>query len=130
MPRYRSYEYLAFPHDVSEKSMEVVKSHRHMKFWQMKGRRWAQRWLGEYTPPEDTTGTSPNGTCQVQVVRSSSRWSHGIETEHSIQNACTSSASMFSSYCSKVLTSTRLRHRNDSAGQALHLYRFVILYLS
>nr|CAG8433336.1 7954_t:CDS:10 [Entrophospora candida] len=27
------------------------------------------------------------GTCSVQICRSSSIWSHGIETEHSIQNA-------------------------------------------
>lgn len=83
-----SYEYLAFPHDVSDASLEVVKHHRHLKFWSLKGRRWIQRWLGEYMPPEDTTGLNPTGTCDVQVVRSSSRWSHGIETEHSIQNAC------------------------------------------
>lgn len=27
------------------------------------------------------------GTCSVQVVRSVSRWSHDVPTEHSIQNA-------------------------------------------
>jgi hypothetical protein len=30
----------------------------------------------------------PHGTCRVQVVRSVSDWSHGVLTEHSIQNAC------------------------------------------
>lgn len=30
----------------------------------------------------------PNGSCTVQAVRSVSDWSHGVLTEHSIQNAC------------------------------------------
>lgn len=30
----------------------------------------------------------PNGTCRVQAIRSVSDWSHGVLTEHSIQNAC------------------------------------------
>ncbi|KAI0295612.1 phospholipase D/nuclease [Multifurca ochricompacta] len=30
---------------------------------------------------------APHGTCRVQVVRSVSDWSHGVLTEHSIQNA-------------------------------------------
>ena len=85
---FRKYGYLTFPHDVSRTSMEAVKHHRHFAFWQMKGIRWVQRWLGEYKPPENTSDDSPTGTCEVQVVRSSSRWSHGIQTEHSIQNAC------------------------------------------
>lgn len=85
---FRKYGYLTFPHDVSRTSMEAVKQHRHFAFWQMKGIRWVQRWLGEYKPPENTSDDSPTGTCEVQVVRSSSRWSHGIQTEHSIQNAC------------------------------------------
>lgn len=32
----------------------------------------------------------PHGNCRVQVVRSVSDWSHGVLTEHSIQNACRS----------------------------------------
>ena len=28
------------------------------------------------------------GSCRVQVVRSVSDWSHGVLTEHSIQDAC------------------------------------------
>ena len=31
----------------------------------------------------------PTGSCRVQAVRSVSDWSHGVLTEHSIQNACT-----------------------------------------
>ncbi|KAF8305767.1 phospholipase D/nuclease [Clavulina sp. PMI_390] len=81
------YDYLAFPHDISESSAEAIKLHRHFEFWQMKGLHWIQRWFGKYTPPDDLDDESPNGTCHVQVVRSSSKWSHGIETEHSIQNA-------------------------------------------
>lgn len=33
--------------------------------------------------------TAPFGSCRVQAVRSVSDWSHGVLTEHSIQNACT-----------------------------------------
>jgi phospholipase D1/2 len=32
----------------------------------------------------------PAGSCRVQAVRSVSDWSHGVLTEHSIQNACES----------------------------------------
>lgn len=54
------------------------------------GRRFRQRFHLEegeevdapYTPP-------PHGSCRVQAVRSVSDWSHGVLTEHSIQNACT-----------------------------------------
>lgn len=33
-------------------------------------------------------GRKPWGTCRAQAVRSVSDWSHGVLTEHSIQNAC------------------------------------------
>ena len=56
------------------------------------GRRFRQRFhLQEGEPYDDDTEAyqpPPHGTCRVQVVRSVSDWSHGVLTEHSIQNAC------------------------------------------
>ena len=58
------------------------------------GRRFRQRFhrrLNDWFPEEDEDPAAyqrpPNGTCRVQAVRSVSDWSHGVLTEHSIQNA-------------------------------------------
>ena len=56
------------------------------------GRRFKQRFhLDDSEEAEydtDTYPPHPSGSCHVQVVRSVSDWSHGVLTEHSIQNAC------------------------------------------
>jgi phospholipase D1/2 len=53
------------------------------------GKRWRDRF---HLPPGQVPGPgfteSPHGPCRVQVVRSVCDWSHGVLTEHSIQNAC------------------------------------------
>lgn len=51
------------------------------------GHKYKQRWHGA-TDPDPDYPTTRNGMCNVQVVRSVSDWSHGVLTEHSIQNAC------------------------------------------
>ena len=62
--------------------------HPHREHWHQIGRKFKQRFhfsdddeLEQYPP-------HPAGSCRVQAVRSVSDWSHGVLTEHSIQNAC------------------------------------------
>ena len=62
--------------------------HPRREAWLEMGRQYKQRWFGEDAPPDDEEGFPPKGTCRVQAVRSVSDWSHGVLTEHSIQNAC------------------------------------------
>ena len=56
------------------------------------GRRFRQRF--HFSEGEDDGADQevyprhPMGSCRVQCVRSVSDWSHGVLTEHSIQNAC------------------------------------------
>lgn len=55
------------------------------------GRQFKQRFIvGEDDDVEPGYSEAPHGSCRVQVVRSVSDWSHGVLTEHSIQNACES----------------------------------------
>ena len=55
------------------------------------GRKYKQRWIGSDTETtDDYVYPRLKGSCKVQVVRSVSDWSHGVLTEHSIQNACMS----------------------------------------
>jgi phospholipase D1/2 len=55
------------------------------------GRRFKQRFhVDEGERIEPGYSVPPHGSCRVQVVRSVSDWSHGVLTEHSIQNACES----------------------------------------
>ena len=70
---------------------EAVARHPHRERWQDMGKRYRQYW---HRAPEDEEPEPPYqppnpSTCNVQVVRSVSDWSHGVLTEHSIQNACT-----------------------------------------
>ena len=58
--------------------------HPHLQQWAGLGKKYAQCWHG----PNSGAHTRKPGTCQVQVVRSVCDWSHGVLTEHSIQNAC------------------------------------------
>jgi phospholipase D1/2 len=68
------------------------------------GYQYKQRWHGNWdTPdqPEQRSGGRHSGygqpegrpglklkSCRAQVIRSVSDWSHGVLTEHSIQDAC------------------------------------------
>jgi phospholipase D1/2 len=57
--------------------------------WNSMGRRFRQRFFMEQQEQlEQGYGRAPHGSCRVQAVRSVSDWSHGVLTEHSIQNAC------------------------------------------
>lgn len=77
--------------------------HPHREAWLARGRAFKQRWHGEDAPPDDEEGYSPHGSCRVQVVRSVSDWSHGVLTEHSIQNACEKSSQIHSSWDDLIL---------------------------
>jgi phospholipase D1/2 len=60
-----------------------------MGTWMDMGDRFKERFhLPAQEVPEPEYTTAPHGTCRVQVVRSVCDWSHGVLTEHSIQNAC------------------------------------------
>ncbi|KAG2144421.1 uncharacterized protein EDB93DRAFT_1153427 [Suillus bovinus] len=82
------FDWLALPHNVALSPNEAVVRHPHREKWHQMGRRFRQRFHLEkddeveppYTPP-------PHGVCRVQAVRSVCDWSHGVLTEHSIQNA-------------------------------------------
>ncbi|KAH7886577.1 hypothetical protein F5I97DRAFT_1807371 [Phlebopus sp. FC_14] len=82
------FDWLALPHDVSVAPNEAIARHPHRQKWHEMGRHFRQRFHlsdGDYVEPP--YAPSPHGTCRVQVVRSVSDWSHGVLTEHSIQNA-------------------------------------------
>jgi len=82
------FEWLALPHNVNISPNEAVVRHPHREHWHRIGHRFKQRFHLEedeiveppYTPP-------PHGSCRVQAVRSVCDWSHGVLTEHSVQNA-------------------------------------------
>ena len=63
--------------------------HPHLRRWGAIGHKYKQRWHG-HNKNEPGYAITKNGTCNVQVVRSVSDWSHGVLTEASIQNACRS----------------------------------------
>ncbi|KAH9971878.1 hypothetical protein BGW80DRAFT_1318971 [Lactifluus volemus] len=88
------YDWLALPHDVVAAPNEAVVRHPHREQWHRIGRHFKQRFHslcrdrgGENDPDYTFYSRPPYGTCRVQVVRSVSDWSHGVLTEHSIQNA-------------------------------------------
>ncbi|KAJ7127892.1 hypothetical protein C8R44DRAFT_100509 [Mycena epipterygia] len=82
--------WLALPHNVEAGPNEAVVRHPHREAWHKMGHAYKQRWLGydddeaaaePHYAPRQTPGM------RVQAVRSVSDWSHGVLTEHSIQNA-------------------------------------------
>jgi phospholipase D1/2 len=86
------YEWLALPHDVAVAPNEAIARHPHREHWQQIGRHFKQRFHRpqedrEHDPEDGHYSRAPHGTCRVQVVRSVCDWSHGVLTEHSIQNA-------------------------------------------
>ena len=67
--------------------------------WHKMGRKFRERFhLPEGEENEDPVRypPKPQGSCRVQVVRSVSDWSHGVLTEHSVQNACKENAPLSS----------------------------------
>lgn len=86
------FDWLALPHNVDASPNEAIARHPHREQWHQMGRHFKQRYHRlqgdrEYEPGDEHYSTAPHGTCRVQVVRSVSDWSHGVLTEHSIQNA-------------------------------------------
>ncbi|KAF9002203.1 phospholipase D [Cyathus striatus] len=89
------YEWLALPHNVEDNNApnEAVVRHPHREEWRKRGHKYKERWLGglglnnnDGEDERDYPKPHP-GSCRVQVVRSVSDWSHGVLTEHSIQDA-------------------------------------------
>ncbi|KAK7436200.1 hypothetical protein VKT23_019277 [Stygiomarasmius scandens] len=93
-------DWLALPHNVDFSPNESVVRHPQRETWHGMGRRYRQRWHrfagygdsgnndgDDYEDHEGHYSHPDPATCRVQVVRSVSDWSHGVLTEHSIQNA-------------------------------------------
>ncbi|TFK51187.1 phospholipase D/nuclease [Heliocybe sulcata] len=90
--KYRTderYDWLALPHNINAAPNEPVARHPHREKWQSMGHRFKQRFQREEGEEQEEgyARPSPNGSMRVQAVRSVSDWSHGVLTEHSIQNA-------------------------------------------
>lgn len=100
---YRRIDWLSLPHDVNAAPNEAVARHPRREEWHERGKKYKQRWHKHFggaeegqddeqqtdeSHPENRYGSPNNATCRVQVVRSVGDWSHGVLTEHSIQNAC------------------------------------------
>ncbi|KAL0576186.1 hypothetical protein V5O48_005784 [Marasmius crinis-equi] len=92
--KYRDREnvdWLALPHEIENAPEEAVARHPHREQWHGRGQRFRQRfhWGQDEEPRryEDGYNRPDPSSCNVQVVRSVSDWSHGVLTEHSIQNA-------------------------------------------
>ncbi|KAG1824809.1 uncharacterized protein BJ212DRAFT_1322516 [Suillus subaureus] len=89
--KYRNddrFDWLALPHNVALSPNEAVVRHPHREKWHQMGRRFRQRFHLEADDEVEPPYTAPpHGQCRVQAVRSVCDWSHGVLTEHSIQNA-------------------------------------------
>ncbi|EIM84706.1 phospholipase D/nuclease [Stereum hirsutum FP-91666 SS1] len=83
------YDWLALPHNITFAPNEAVVRHPHRERWHGMGRQFRQRFHMEPEEEEleEHEPKRPWGSCRVQCVRSVSDWSHGVLTEHSIQNA-------------------------------------------
>ncbi|KDR66935.1 hypothetical protein GALMADRAFT_258822 [Galerina marginata CBS 339.88] len=85
--------WLAFPHDPDPYAPnEAIARHPHLEKWRAMGRKYKQRWHGPGAEEEPQRQRShgrsqQQGSTRIQVVRSVSDWSHGVLTEHSIQDA-------------------------------------------
>lgn len=94
--KYREKEtvpWLALPHEPEYAPNEPVARHPHLDQWRNIGAKYTQRWHGPSTSEgivdyerQRQQPTRP-GSSRVQVIRSVSDWSHGVLTEHSIQDA-------------------------------------------
>ncbi|KAG5647465.1 hypothetical protein DXG03_009396 [Asterophora parasitica] len=83
------FQWLDLPHDTDAAPNEAVALHPHREHWRQIGHKYKQRWLGATAGADRDLGYhQPHPKdCRVQVVRSVADWSHGVLTEHSIQNA-------------------------------------------
>ena len=74
--------------------------HPHLERWKATGKKYRQRWHGTFREEDGEEQEEREGrnrgvghsratkTSRIQVLRSVSDWSHGVLTEHSIQDAC------------------------------------------
>ncbi|PPQ99833.1 hypothetical protein CVT24_009627 [Panaeolus cyanescens] len=95
--KYREKEtiaWLALPHEPEFAPNEAVARHPHLEQWKQIGRQYKQRWHGhiDHSTGDDRSHQSRRGQpttqkCRIQVVRSVADWSHGVLTEHSVQDA-------------------------------------------
>ncbi|KAI5116806.1 hypothetical protein M0805_009483 [Coniferiporia weirii] len=92
--KYRTderYDWLALPHNVQAAPNEAVVRHPHREAWHAMGKHFRQRFhllVGEEVEDDpELYPRPPTGSCRVQAIRSVCDWSHGVLTEHSIQNA-------------------------------------------
>ncbi|KAF9530719.1 phospholipase D [Crepidotus variabilis] len=108
--------WLALPHEPEYAPNEAASRHPHLEQWKEIGHKYKQKWHGSYREEDDDdrrqAGYQPSyepeynpergqqtfsegrrhgpgraKSCRVQVVRSVCDWSHGVLTEHSIQDA-------------------------------------------
>lgn len=78
-------------------SNTTFSGHPHLERWKAIGKKYRQRWHGTSREEEEAEReerdrgfghSRANNTSRIQVLRSVSDWSHGVLTEHSIQDAC------------------------------------------
>lgn len=79
-------------------SLIPCSGHPHLKRWKEIGKKYKQRWHGDFREEEEReereernrgfSHSRAKRTSRIQVLRSVSDWSHGVLTEHSIQDAC------------------------------------------
>ncbi|KIY71099.1 phospholipase D/nuclease [Cylindrobasidium torrendii FP15055 ss-10] len=86
-------DWLSLPHNITAAPNESVAQHPLREQWHNVGRRYKNHWhkaMGDaepLPPAPEYANPPPGATCRVQVCRSVGDWSHGVLTEHSIQNA-------------------------------------------
>lgn len=89
--KYREDEkfvWIALPHEPEAAPNEWASRHPHLEHWSSVGHKYKQRWHGAFRGEQPRDYPIPHGPgCHAQVVRSVSDWSHGVLTEHSIQDA-------------------------------------------
>ncbi|KAL5521881.1 hypothetical protein ACEPAF_1725 [Sanghuangporus sanghuang] len=91
----KRFDWLALPHNIEAAPNEPVVRHPHREAWHHMGQRFRERFhipfdeegRGYGNEDRDAYPPHPAGACRVQCVRSVGDWSHGVLTEHSIQNA-------------------------------------------
>lgn len=82
---------------ISPSGLIPFSGHPHLEKWKAVGKKYKQCWHGTFREEEDEEREERNRgfshsrakkTSRIQVLRSVSDWSHGVLTEHSIQDAC------------------------------------------
>ncbi|KAG6872615.1 hypothetical protein C0995_008273 [Termitomyces sp. Mi166 len=117
------FAWLSLPHDVEAAPNEAVARHPHLQRWREIGHQYHQRWNRNFSSrdtaeeqEQDAGYPIPQpGSCNVQVVRSVSDWSHGVLTEHSIQNASTQDGDQVTNRIAGALVDRIIRAFNEGS---------------